>query len=284
MDRPPVPCISSAKYRFSVEMVMMMEVARRRWMSRALNAPSASPVARPSAMLAAGAQPRRVAARAARYCATVAVAANEMSMPPATSTTSRPTAMMAVTDAPSATSIQLPSVQKPGARAPNSRAMAAMARPSRATGWCSSACACSGMDGLLDLAFGMHPRHELAGHAPAAHVQHAVAVGMDLGHLVRDDDHRHALCGEPVHDLEDALAVADVHAHGGRVEDQQAWRGRQPAGQHHALGIAARQLVHGCVQRGQAHVQAGAPPGRRGGPAAGRAPRPPARPTPAPRP
>ena len=43
-------------------------------------------------------RPRREASSAAQYCATEAVAAKEMSMPPETSTTKSPMAMIACTE------------------------------------------------------------------------------------------------------------------------------------------------------------------------------------------
>jgi hypothetical protein len=67
-------------------------------MRAALTQPSAVPIPRPNGMQKSGGQPYRVATSAVAYWATEAVAANEMSMPPDTRTTNRPTAKMAVTE------------------------------------------------------------------------------------------------------------------------------------------------------------------------------------------
>jgi len=90
--------MSSAKYTLIVEMVMMMAVARRRSIRMALKKPSNVPTVRPTNKTNGGGKFSRVAAYAAVYCATDAVAAKDISMPPVTSTTNRPMARIAVTE------------------------------------------------------------------------------------------------------------------------------------------------------------------------------------------
>ncbi len=98
MNLPPVAYISSAKNTLMLAMVAMIEVTRTKWISVALIEPSATPVARPSGMHRMPGQCQRAARKPAIYCATEAVAMNEMSMPPETSTTNRPSARMPCTE------------------------------------------------------------------------------------------------------------------------------------------------------------------------------------------
>ena len=76
----------------------MIEVMRKWWISAALTHPSATPTASPATITTGAGNPSRDASSAATYCATEAVAANEMSIPPETSTTKRPIAMIACTE------------------------------------------------------------------------------------------------------------------------------------------------------------------------------------------
>ncbi len=81
-----------------IAIVAMIEGMRTKWISAAFRPPSAVPTARPAAITRDAGRPSRAARSAATYCDTDAVAANEMSMPPETSTTKRPIAMIACTE------------------------------------------------------------------------------------------------------------------------------------------------------------------------------------------
>ena len=79
------------------------------------------------------------------------------------------------------------------------------------------------------------------GDAAMGHMQHAVGIVQNLGHLVRDQQDRQPLRGQIAHDAENARPRADIDADRGTVKDQQPWLRRQPFRQHHLLLIAARQ-------------------------------------------
>ena len=96
-----------------VEIVATIEMILNLWMRKALMHPSATPMApatiSPITQLPPPIQPRNVTAR---YCTTDAATAKEMSMPPAISTTSRPTAKMMLTELVLRRSNALPRVKK----------------------------------------------------------------------------------------------------------------------------------------------------------------------------
>ena len=96
-----------------VAIVATIEMILNWWIRKALMQPSATPVApatiSPITQLPPPIQPRNVTAR---YCTTEAATAKEMSMPPAISTTSRPTAKMMLTELVFRRSKALPSVKK----------------------------------------------------------------------------------------------------------------------------------------------------------------------------
>ncbi len=79
---------------FSVAIETMIEEIRNLVMKTALIRPQAIPTAPAIAKMANQPSPWLMARVSATYCATEAVAVNEMSIPPATSTTSRPAARM----------------------------------------------------------------------------------------------------------------------------------------------------------------------------------------------
>jgi hypothetical protein len=78
-----------------------------------------------------------------------------------------------------------------------------------------------------------------------------------FGQVVADQDDAQALLGQRLHDAVDGVLGADVHAHGGPVQDQHARRDGEPAADQHALPVAAGQRPHRArdVGRGQHHVQ-----------------------------
>ena len=80
---------------------------------------------------------------------------------------------------------------------------------------------------------------------PASHVQHAVGVEIDLGHLVRDEQDRQPLGREPRDDLEDAGAGADVDPDRRGVEDDELEPDGEPFGDGDALLVAARKRRDG---------------------------------------
>ena len=99
---------------------------------------------------------------------------------------------------------------------------------------------------------------------PRAHVQHAVAGGEDLHHLVGDQDDADAVAGEFGDHLVDALLVLDVDADGGAVEDQHLRVGGEPFRQHHPLLVAAGEGLHRPVEAGDLDGEAVRPSRRRG--------------------
>ena len=87
------------------------------------------------------------------------------------------------------------------------------------------------------------------------HVHDPVGDVAAEAHLVADDDHRHALRGEVLHDLEHLADELRVERAGGLVEEHQhRVHGHGPR-DGHALLLAARELAGEEVHAlGQAHL------------------------------
>src|SRR5690349_1152937 len=64
------------------------------------------------------------------------------------------------------------------------------------------------------------PRDKFAHDPPIAHVQNAVGIVIDLGDLAGDMKDGYALVRQIADKFVDAFRVANVHANGGTVEDQ----------------------------------------------------------------
>src|ERR1700761_5958498 len=185
-------------------------------MNVALMAPSRNPNAAdartPSAQLP---PPRCMTVKAVRYCTTEAPTANEMSMPPAISTTSSPTAKMMLTELWFRRSNRLGKVRKVEVVTPRPITMTAMTRISSASIEPIPSLRRSGMDVSLDLVDGCGTRHVFLHHAAIAHMQDTVGVEVDLRDLVGDQQDGHALGSQLMDDGEDAGSGADVHAYRG---------------------------------------------------------------------
>ena len=76
------------------------------------------------------------------------------------------------------------------------------------------------------------------------HHQYAVALVIDFGDFVGNDEYRQPLRGEFAHDGENARFGADIHADRGRVQNQHARMGRQPFADGDALLVAAGERAH----------------------------------------
>src|SRR5919205_427935 len=181
---------------------------------------------------------------AGRYCTTEAATAKEMSMPPAMSTTSRPTPKMMLTEVAFSRSKRLGRVRKVVVSRLKPTAIRRMTTTSQSS---VRPIPSLGMDGFLDRVDVGLARHVAVDEAAVAHVQDAVGVEVDFGDLVRDEQDRHARLGQPVHDREDAGARADVDAHGRGVEKQELRLRCQPLREHDPLLVAARQGGHGMI-------------------------------------
>ena len=84
---------------------------------------------------------------------------------------------------------------------------------------------------------------------------HPVAQQLHFFHVVAGVDHAHAaLAVESLHALEDVVAALRVHAHGGLVQEEQAWLVHQPGGDVHPALHPTREFVHRLVGAvGQGH-------------------------------
>src|SRR3954447_1432731 len=173
---------------------------------------------------------------AVRYCTTEAATATEMSMPPAMSTTSRPTPKMTLTELAFSRSNRLGKVRKVVVSRLSPTAIRRMTTMSQSS---VRPIPSLGMDGFLDLVDVGLGRHVAADEAAVPHVQDAVGVEVDLRNFVRDEQDRHPGLRQPVHDREDAGAGADVDAHGWRVQNQELRFRRQPFREHDPLLVAA---------------------------------------------
>ena len=77
-----------------------------------------------------------------------------------------------------------------------------------------------------------------------AHDDHLIRHFRDHGHVMRDEDHRHAQFGLQLADgVEDLRLNGDIQRRCRLVRDQQLRAARQRHGNHHALAHPARQLV-----------------------------------------
>src|SRR5471030_570831 len=205
----------------------------------ALMAPSRQP--NPAATRKPNAQsppPSRMTVSAVRYWTTDAPTANEMSIPPAMSTTSNPVAKIMLTALWLSRSKRLGSVRNVEVVAPSPTTMAAMTRISRASIEPIPHLRRSGMDVSLNLIDGRGSRRVFSDHAPVAHMQNTVGVEIDFRDLVGDQQDSHTLLGELVDDGKDAGSRTHINPYRGRIQDQQFRIGRQPFGKHDALLIA----------------------------------------------
>src|ERR1700686_5402546 len=187
----------------------------------ALTAPSRKP--NPAATMKPNAQsppPSRMTVSAVRYWTTDAPTANEMSIPPAMSTTSNPTAKMMLTALWLSRSNKLGSERKVEVETPRPTTIAAMTTISRASIEPIPHLRRSGMDVSLDLVDGCGSGHVFTDHAPVAHMQNTVGVEINLGDLVGDQQDGHALFGELVNDGKDAGSRTHVDPYRGRIQDQ----------------------------------------------------------------
>src|SRR5471030_254676 len=208
----------------------------------ALMAPSRQP--NPAATRKPNAQsppPSRMTVSAVRYWTTDAPTANEMSIPPAISTTSSPAAKMMLTALWLSRSNRLGRVRNVEVVAPSPTTMAAITRISRASIDPIPHLRRSGMDVSLDLVDGRGSGHVFSDHAPIAHMQNTVGVEIDLRDFVGDQQDGHALLGELVDDGKDAGSRTHVDPYRRRIQDQQFRVRRQPFGEHDALLIAPGQ-------------------------------------------
>jgi len=94
------------------------------------------------------------------------------------------------------------------------------------------------------------------GHQVArAHHTDAVGHGHQLAQIGRHHEQRAAFQGHAVQLAIQLGARAHVHAARGFIEQQHAAFAVQPAGEHHLLLVAARQLSHGLLGAVAAHAQ-----------------------------
>src|ERR1700687_4779834 len=181
-------------------------------MTVALMAPSRKP--NPAAAMKPSAQlppPSRMTVSAVRYWTTEAPTANEMSIPPAMSTTSSPTAKMMLTELWLSRSNRLGRVRKVDVEALRPTTIRAMTRISRASIEPIPHLRRSGMDVSLDLVDGCGSRHVFRNNVAITHMQDTVGVEVDFRDLVRDQEDGHALRGELVDDGKDGGPSAPVH-------------------------------------------------------------------------
>src|SRR5215208_1210376 len=219
--------------------------------------PSTVPIASPTKITMGAGSPSLEARIAALYCATEAVAAKEMSIPPETSTTNKPIAIMACTEYVSSRSMMLASERKSLAvrlsTAPTTRITASNHASGRRRSLPSRSDAAtpdrlrSRIDALLHLVLVYLSGHVLAHDAPGPHMEHPITSGKNLGNLIRDENDANSLPRQVGHDLVDSLLVLDVDAYRGRVEDQYLRRGGQPFRQDNALLVPAGKRLHGTV-------------------------------------
>src|SRR5438045_3839958 len=231
---------------FSVAIDTMIDEMRSLVMKIALTRPHSSPTAPANANSAAQPRPWRMPRVRATYCATEAVAVNEMSMPPAISTTRRPDARMPTNAFDVSRSNMFCHVRKLSV-ATDSTSDSARITASSQNSWLRrqrDRAPGLGIDHRLQLLLGRLVGNALAGEPPAAHHEHAVRVVEDLGDLVGDQQDGHAAGGERAHHFVDAVLGGDVHAHRRAVEDQQPRLRRHPFREHHTLLVAARQRAH----------------------------------------
>src|SRR5438128_7272414 len=125
----------------------------------------------------------------ATYCATEAVAVNEMSIPPATSTTSSPEARMPTKAFDVSKSNRFCRVRKLSV-ASESTSESARTTASSQNSWLRrqrDSAPVLGIDHRLQLLLRRGTRDALAGQAPATHHQHTVRVIEDFGNLIGDE-------------------------------------------------------------------------------------------------
>src|SRR5215208_789201 len=128
-----------------------------------------------------------------------------MSMPPVTSTTSRPTAKITLIALTLTRSTRLPAVMKESVARPRRATRTMMTTTSQASVVRGRNLDALGIDRLLDpLDLGLG-RHERLDDPAAAHVQDAVGVEVDLRDLVGDEQDRHPALGQPTDEPEDAF-------------------------------------------------------------------------------
>src|SRR5258708_21650032 len=200
--------------------------------------PKQADTMKPSAQLP---PPRRITVNAVRYWTNDAPTANEISMPPAISTTSSPTAKMMLTELWLSRSNRFGRVRNVEVERLRPITMMAITRISRASIEPIPSLRKSGMDVSLDLFHRCRSRHVLFNNAAVAHMQNSVGIEVDLRNLVRYQQDGHTLSSELVDDGEDASTGADVDADGGRIQNQKLRVCCQPLGEHDALLIPAGQ-------------------------------------------
>ena len=164
----------------------MIDEMRSRVMKTALMRPHRTPTAAASANKANQPRPWRMPMVSATYCATEAVAVNEMSMPPATSTTSSPEARMPTKALDVRRSNRFCRVRKLSVasdRASESARMTASSQNSWLRRKRARAGTCGlGIDQRLQFLLGGRVRHAFTGEAPAAHHHDAMRVIEDFGY------------------------------------------------------------------------------------------------------
>src|SRR4051812_29885162 len=151
----------------------------------------------------------------ATYCATDAVAVNEMSMPPATSTTSSPEARMPTKAFDVSRSNRFCRVRKLSV-ASDSMSESARITASSQNSWLRrqrDSAPVLGIDHRLQFLLRGGARNALADEAPAAHHQDAVRVIEDFRNLVGDEQDGNPAGGERAHHFIDAVLGRDVDAH-----------------------------------------------------------------------
>src|SRR6185436_2547221 len=212
---------------FSVAIETMIDEMRSLVMKTALIRPHTTPTAAAIANKANQPRPWRMPRVSATYCATEAVAVKEMSMPPATSTTSSPEARMPTKALDVRRSNRFCRVRKLSVASDRTSASAPMTTSSQ-NSWLrrkrASALTCGlgsvdicqqtlGIDHRLQLLLRGGVRDAFADEAPAAHHHDAMRVVEDLGDLVRDQQNGDPLAGQRTHHLVDAVLGRDVDAH-----------------------------------------------------------------------
>src|SRR5829696_948397 len=156
----------------------------------------------------------------ATYCATVAVAVKEMSIPPATRTTRRPAARMPTKAFEVRRSNRFWRVKKLSVTIVNPMQKTTMTASSQNSWLLRKVTKASRIDSVPQRGLARPVRLELADDPALAHDEHAVGVIVDLRDLVRDHEDCDPARREIAHELVDAVLGVDVDTHRRRVEDQ----------------------------------------------------------------
>src|ERR1700686_1607178 len=226
---------------FSIAIDTMILDIRSTETSHAFNMPSSVPMTQAINTVPTSPTPACPAARIATYCATDAVAVNEISILPATRTTSKPEASIPTKAVFASRSSRFCGARKRGDPSARQTVSAIAAINSRNS--CVARKRLS-IDRSPKFDFTAPRRSEFPGHPSVLHHHDPVGVVEHFRYLVGNDNDGNALGCEFADGGVDAVLRTNIDTDRRAVEDQQPRFRGEPFGQHHALLIAAGQRTN----------------------------------------